>query len=215
MKSYDHKYLAEYLSRTILDSHSYLQTRLFIHGCVFPDHNPIGYLQGLFAGHPMKIHFTTYSIPKLQRLLAKLEEKATLSLWDFYRLGVLTHYLADAFTYPHNETFTDNMLAHAKYESNDLHAALSGLLSEYDGGGVPFPENDLHNGEDLWYTFCSLHETYEQTAPTAQTDASYIVPLCLLACREFAYRVPADTVFSAARVRFVSAWSGRYTRRMS
>ena len=215
MKSYDHKYLAEYLSRTILDSHSYLQTRLFIHGCVFPDHNPIGYLQGLFIGHPMKIHFTTYSIPKLQRLLAKLEEKETLSLWDFYRLGVLTHYLADAFTYPHNETFTDSMLAHAKYESNDLHTALTGLLSEYHCGDAPLPENDLHKGRDLWYTFCSLHETYEQTTPTAQTDASYIGPLCLRACREFAYRIPADTAVSAARVRFVNAWSGIYRRTMS
>ena len=215
MKSYDHKYLAEYLSRTILDSHSYLQTRLFIHGCVFPDHNPIGYLQGLFIGHPMKIHFTTYSIPKLQRLLAKLEEKETLSLWDFYRLGVLTHYPADAFTYPHNETFTDSMLAHAKYESNDLHTALTGLLSEYHCGDAPLPENDLHKGRDLWYTFCSLHETYEQTTPTAQTDASYIVPLCLRACREFAYRIPADTAVSAARVRFVNAWSGIYRRTKS
>lgn len=214
MKSYDHKYLAEYLSQTILDTHSYLQTRLFIHGCVFPDHNPIGYLQGLFTGHPMKIHFTTYSIPKLQRLLEKLEEKDALSLWDFYRLGVLTHYLADAFTYPHNENFTDNMLAHAKYESQDLHTALTELLSD-ESGEPPLPENNLRKGASLWYTFCSLHKTYEQTTPTAQMDAAYIVPLCLRACREFAYRIPAETAFSSARVRFVSAWSGIYRRTMS
>lgn len=213
MKSYDHKQLAEYLSQTILDTHTYLQVRLFIHGCVFPDHNPIGYLQGLLAGHPMKIHFTTYSIPKLQRLLEKLESRDTLSLWGYYQLGVLTHYLADAFTYPHNETFTDNMLAHEKYERQELHAALTDALS--GSGEASFPENNLHKGADLWYTFCSLHKTYEETVPAPQTDVQYIVPFCERACREFAYRMPADTLFSSARVRFVNVWSGLYRRTMS
>lgn len=211
MKSYDHKQLAEYLSQTILDTHSYLQVRLFIHGCVFPDHNPLGYLQGLFAGHPMKIHFTTYSIPKLQRLLEKLESKESLSLWGYYQLGVLIHYLADAFTYPHNETFTDNMLAHAKYESQELHTALTQALA----GDFTLSENNLHKERDLWYTFCSLHKTYEETAPAPETDVRYIMPLCERACREFAYKAPSDTVFASARVRFVNAWSGIYRRNMS
>lgn len=211
MKSYDHKHLAEYLSQTILETNSYFQTRLFIHGCVFPDHNPISYLQGLLAGHPMKIHFIIYSKPKLQRILEKLESRDTLSLWGYYQLGVLTHYLADAFTYPHNETFTDSMLAHEKYERQELHTALINALSE--PGDAALPENNLHKDADLWYTFCSLHKTYKQTVPAPQTDVQYIVPICERACREFICRQPAGTM--SARVRFVNAWSGIYRRNAS
>lgn len=148
----------------------------------------------------------------MQRLLEKLESSDGLSLWGYYQLGVLTHYLADAFTYPHNETFTDSMLVHAKYESHGLHAALTEALS---GGSSYSDENNLHKNGDLWYTFCSLHKTYEQTSPSPQTDVQYIVSLCERACREFACRQPAGTAFTSARVRFVNAWSGIYRRNMS
>lgn len=182
MKSYDHKQLAEHLTENILPAHGYLPARFFIHGAVFPDHNPISYLQGLLDGHPMKIHFTTYSRPKVQQLIEKLEKKEGLSLWGYYRLGVLIHYLADAFTYPHNETFTENMLAHAKYESQELHSALTQHLS----GDMEVTNENLKIKKNLWHTFCALHNTYEQTNPSPQTDLSYIIPLCEMVCREFA-----------------------------
>lgn len=182
MKSYDHKQLAEHLTENILSAHGYLPSRFFIHGAVFPDHNPISYLQGLLDGHPMKIHFTVYSKPKVRQLIEKLEKKEALSLWGYYKLGVLTHYLADAFTYPHNETFTDNMLAHAKYESQKLHSALTEHLS----GGKAIPDENLQKSKNLWHTFCTLHSTYKQASPSPQTDLAYIIPLCEMVCRELA-----------------------------
>ena len=37
-------------------------------------------------------------------------------MWQYYTLGKLTHYLADAFTFPHNETYPDSIAAHRRYE---------------------------------------------------------------------------------------------------
>ena len=39
-----------------------------------------------------------------------------------YLLGKLIHYIADAFTFPHNNVFKGNLVQHCKYE-NKLHQA--------------------------------------------------------------------------------------------
>ena len=46
-------------------------------------------------------------------------------MWQYYTLGKLTHYLADAFTYPHNDHFSDSLMDHHRYES-DLRLYLEG-----------------------------------------------------------------------------------------
>ena len=45
-----------------------------------------------------------------------MEEKERYSLWDYYSLGKLTHYLLDAFTYAHNDHFGKNIRSHRAYE---------------------------------------------------------------------------------------------------
>ena len=50
-------------------------------------------------------------------------------MWQYYTLGKLTHYLADAFTYPHNENYPDSMLCHHQYET-DLRAYLEEYLAD-------------------------------------------------------------------------------------
>ena len=50
-------------------------------------------------------------------------------MWQYYTLGKLTHYLADAFTYPHNDHFSDSLMDHHRYES-DLRLYLEGYLAQ-------------------------------------------------------------------------------------
>lgn len=48
-------------------------------------------------------------------------------MWQYYTLGKLTHYLADAFTYPHNENYPESLIAHRQYE-DDLRSYLAQYL---------------------------------------------------------------------------------------
>ena len=50
-------------------------------------------------------------------------------MWQYYTLGKLTHYLADAFTYPHHENYPDSMLCHHQYET-DLRSYLEEYLAK-------------------------------------------------------------------------------------
>lgn len=177
MLSKDHRLLGEYLASQMIENTSPLATRLFIKGCVFPDHNPWTYLRGVFMGHPFKTHFVFLSYPKIMRLSNKLENRAKFYLWDYYTLGALLHYVADAFTYPHNEHFTGSMLEHTKYERGPLHQTFSKYLEEFCTDTAQ-ADSTASIGE----FFSKLHSAYTQVEPSARCDSIYICRACAMIC---------------------------------
>ncbi len=178
MLSKDHRLLGEYLAGQMIGHTSPLAIRLFIKGCVFPDHNPWTYLRGVFMWHPFKTHFVFLSYPEIMRLCEKLENRTRLYLWDYYTLGALLHYAADAFTYPHNELFTGSMLEHARYERSELHQTFSRYLSEEFSISTAQADSTASIGE----CFAKLHSAYMQAEPSARCDSMYICRACTVIC---------------------------------
>ena len=177
MLAKDHRLLGEYLASQLMEQVSPLRVHLFLTGCVFPDHNPETYLKGLCIGHPLKTHFYRLSRKKIERLCKKLEQKETLRLFDYYTLGTLTHFLADAFTFPHNDHFGGNMLDHAYYERSLLHPA----IEQYIIYQSTLPASPRRSGS-LLAAFHLQHQGYLNTPPSPQCDAEHIVNICTLAC---------------------------------
>ncbi len=178
MISKDHRLLGEYLARQIIKNTSPLAIHLFVTGCVFPDHNPVTYLRGMCMGHPLKTHFLFLSYPEILRLCDKLESRTRLHLWDYYTLGALTHYVADAFTFPHNEHYTGTMLEHARYE----HAQLHPVFEQYLTMDFPMENHALIKRQGIGDTFSELHDSYMGTEPEPLCDARYICQACTLLC---------------------------------
>lgn len=178
MLSKDHRLLGEFLASKMIKNTSTLATHLFVTGCVFPDHNPLTYLYGLYLGHPLKAHFLFLSYPKIMHLCNKLESRETLYIWDYYTLGALLHYVADAFTYPHNEHYTGTMLEHAQYEHIDLHQIFEPYLTADFSIGM-YDQNDM---KPIGSTFVELHDSYMENAPTTLNDAEYICKACTMVC---------------------------------
>ncbi len=178
MISKDHRLLGEFLAQQMLKNISPLATHLFVTGCVFPDHNPLTYLRGLYMGYPLKTHFLFLSYPEIQRLCNKLENRRKLYLWDYYTLGALLHYVADAFTFPHNEHYTGNMLEHAQYEHGQLHRTFEQYLTRE----FHIEMCTTGNVRSIGSYFSELHESYMETEPTALCDARYICQACTMIC---------------------------------
>lgn len=183
MISKDHRLLGEFLARQMIKHTSPLATHLFVTGCVFPDHNPWTYLRGLYMGHPLKSHFSFLSYPEIMRLCSKLENRKYLYLRDYYTLGALLHYVADAFTFPHNEHYTGNMLEHTQYEHMQLHPVFEQYLTgafESERFEIEwYVKNHMQSMESL---FQELHDSYMKTEPTAFVDAAYICQTCAMIC---------------------------------
>ena len=100
----------------------------FLFGSVEPDLNALTYLKGI--AHGMGLHGHNYAqvLPRIVRLSALLKDRQAWRVQDYYRMGKLIHYVADAFTFPHNAWFQGDLRAHIRYEMRlaaCFHSALS------------------------------------------------------------------------------------------
>ena len=178
MFSKDHRLLGNMLAEQMIKRDSSLATRLFVTGCVFPDHNPWTYIKGTCKGHPLKSHFIFSTRFKIESLLNKLENKSTLRIKDYYILGELVHYTADAFTFSHNDHYIGNMLKHAEYEHIHLHEAFEENCCDEIDKNLCL-EKDSRPLETI---FTELPQSYLEEDMEPMIDVKYICQICTTVC---------------------------------
>ncbi len=110
MQLRDHRILAVFLIDKMGRSMSFFYRRMFILGSLEPDRKPFTYLHGITKGEKFHGHNYENILPVMRKLFESPQSKDKLGIRDYYRLGKLTHYVADAFTYPHNRIFQGSLL---------------------------------------------------------------------------------------------------------
>lgn len=183
MQFSDHKILAMYLinygNSKELMRHKYA----FVLGSVMPDANIFTYVKGFLKGRPFQMHYTVNLQSVIQRKMKYLAGKRKFTWLDYFRLGVLTHFLADTFTYPHNEIFHGNMIEHAIYEGKMLHPIFQNAVLQ------KITELEMERKQNMWDIWCNAHEKYMETQPSPWVDIRYIVSVCQLVCEQL---IPAE-----------------------
>lgn len=61
-------------------------------------------------------HNIDSSIKKIEKLIFKLEKSKKENIFFWIKVGCITHYIADYFTYPHTKSFDGGFLKHISYE---------------------------------------------------------------------------------------------------
>lgn len=168
MQTRDHKVLGELLMANTGFNIPYLYRKAFILGSIEPDMNPFTYLHGFTKG--VKFHGHNYGnvLSVMKKLFDSVQEQKYFGARFYYRLGKLTHYIADAFTFPHNKGFHGGLREHCRYEST-LHEEFSGMLQKHVAIGIR-PGN--------WNSFqCVeiLHKEYMKEAGGCEIDCRYIL----------------------------------------
>lgn len=128
MQKRSHKLLASTLLRSENGFSSKRFELAFLFGSFQPDCNPLTYLKGSLRAYKFRGHNYSNSQYYIQRHILRLQRRKHWTMWQYYTLGKLTHYLADAFTFPHNEHYPDTLLEHHQYET-DLRAYLEEYLA--------------------------------------------------------------------------------------
>ena len=83
----------------------------FLFGSFQPDCNPFSYLKGSLRARTFGGHNYTNSREYIYDHIQRLQQRHKVwTMWQYYTLGKLTHYLADAITYPHNENVESPLL---------------------------------------------------------------------------------------------------------
>jgi len=159
------------LASALLNSHDGFQARrfelAFLFGSFQPDCNPFSYLKGSRHGKALGGHNYINSRSYIAAHIEKLQQRKSWSIWHYYTLGKLTHYLADAFTYPHNEHFPDSMMDHHRYETTLRHHFSAYLAQQ------KLRRETL--SRSLTETLTELHRQYMGAGSSPQRDIEYIL----------------------------------------
>lgn len=170
MKAENHKQLANYLAEKYISDVPPRYVRAFKLGCVEPDKNITTYFKGSIKYQWMRGHNWNNMSRYIRRTSRKLERKEDLRLLDFYKLGKLIHYVADAFTLAHNEFFEKNLKKHRSYEKR-LQEYFASQLQKY-----------RHITDTLYDSvmdlICSYHNDYLNSPKSIHTDASFCIKVC-------------------------------------
>ena len=139
----------------------------FLFGSFQPDCNPLSYLKGSLRASKFRGHNYTNSLPYIESRIARLQRRSSWTMWQYYTLGKLTHYLADAFTYPHNEHWPDSLMDHHRYETD-----LRQYFSDYMAHRTP---RQLKAAQELTAALEELHRQYMENCSTTGRDTRYIL----------------------------------------
>ncbi len=167
MQKRSHTLLASALLRS---EHGFRARRFelaFLFGSFQPDCNPLSYLKGSLHAYKLRGHNYTNSQHYINAHIEKLQCRSRWTMWQYYTLGKLTHYLADAFTYPHNESFPDSLMDHHRYES-ELRLYLAAHLARRS-----IPRGQAC--QNLAASIQELHHQYMSSSSDPQQDTRFIL----------------------------------------
>ena len=181
MRKKSHISLAKYIVNTsdqqTLDKHK----KAFYFGSILPDCKP----SFLTKRHEMDETFDIVK-RKMDYLTNGFHNFDEHSTRYFTRLGEVTHYIADYFTFPHNKEYPGNMRQHCEYEGRLKHMLREYIanLSEEDflrwkDGSVTENGEEFQSVSDICEFICSEHVRYiGQQNHSVEEDCRYIVSIC-------------------------------------
>ena len=170
MRTADHRRLGQYLLRETEEYKTLplLHKISFIWGNIEPDINYVTYLKGFSENKKFQGHNSQNGMKHIKKLTEKIEGKP-LNVITCYRAGKITHYIADAFTFPHNDGFTGNIKNHMSYERR-LHCKFSQYLDK-----ASFPFRVKIQEPDPWVVFACMHARYILWRKTQTDDIEYML----------------------------------------
>ncbi len=160
--------LSEFRDETLM-AHAYM----FQFGSLLPDLVPTF----LTRKHRMD---TTFDIleKKLRKVVEEYDGREGLSMSGCKDLGVVTHYIADYFTLPHNHKFKGNLRAHVSYEEVLKHA-MRQYVSQENIENQPLIRMTMSSVDEICEFIKNCHMEYIKMAVDGQDiDCRHSVEVC-------------------------------------
>ena len=170
MRGKSHQCLGKYLVEHYMSNQPKRHKQAFLLGCIEPDRNPATYLKGSLRYQWLRGHNYKNARGFMQRVSHRLENRSHLNMLDYYTLGKLIHYTADAFTSAHNDTFSTDLNIHREYEA----AMQNHFLSYMQDDPLVNPETAPSVMEAIY-----SHRRAYKTQPTdIRTDTRFVLSAC-------------------------------------
>lgn len=167
------KYLASQDELVSLNKH-YIA---FIVGSILPDCMPS------FITRRHRLEDTLFI---LKKELQKVSECSEVTFRFCLHLGIVLHYIADYFTYPHNKIFHGNFLEHCLWEKNQLKYLTSYLQK-------PTVKS---NTNGLCMYLQRKHEQYLKESVSLEHDCKYIAEVSYHFAIRFVQAINVDIAYN-------------------
>lgn len=170
MRGKSHTLLGTYLLKHYMPDIPNRHKRAFLLGCIEPDRNPVTYLKGSLRFQWLRGHNYLNAQRFMQRIANRLEQKDSFSLFDYYTLGKLIHYTADAFTFAHNDSFPESLEYHREYEALLQNHFVKYLHSD--------PRVDIRTFHSIMAGIRSCHREYRLEEGSIHRDSRFALQAC-------------------------------------
>lgn len=160
-------YLVNNIDNELFENHK----KAFIVGSVLPDCRP----SFVTTKHNME---ETFDLVKdyIESLTTESDEFKRIATAYARRLGEVTHYLADFFTYPHNEEFEGNIRQHCIYEKHLKHALRKYIKSAEFVVNTRVADS-INTPDELCNYVKAVHREYLENVNDVLYDCEYIVSM--------------------------------------
>jgi len=172
MRKKSHISLAIYLMKSMDTEALTNHKKAFCFGSILPDCVP----SFITRKHCIE---DTFEILKNEIIKITDDYEMDKGITGYYcrHLGVITHYVADYFTFPHNNIFEGNLREHCSYE-NDLKFAFRAYVKSDDAKRVREKNGTFHTVDEICKVIIEMHDEYLNAIKVIKIDCMYIVELC-------------------------------------
>ncbi len=172
MRKKSHISLASYLIKSMRTQELNNHKKAFYIGSILPDCVP----SFITRKHCIE---DTFGILKDEIIKITDDYDMDKGITGYYcrHLGVITHYLADYFTFPHNEIFKGSLREHCSYEK-DLKFAFRAYVKSEDAKHIRVKNGTFHTVDEICKFIKQTHDEYLKAIKVIKIDCMYIVELC-------------------------------------
>ncbi|TAH73802.1 MAG: hypothetical protein EWM47_02395 [Anaerolineaceae bacterium] len=172
MRKKSHISLAKFLVHNNKEHQLSEHKKAFYIGSILPDIKP----SFLTRRHTIEETFDIL-IDEIKRITVDYDFSKGISGYYARHLGIITHYLADYCTFPHNSCYTGSMTDHVYYEK-EMKYQLREYIQLDDIHRSTVQEQMLHTFDEIIQFIKSTHKEYLKAFKAVKQDIRYIIELC-------------------------------------
>ncbi len=166
MRKKSHIALASFLAKECENSYINNNRLMFRIGSILPDIKP---------SFLYKRHEYNTTVEDLEAYTQKMLSNPNLSSRKkALMLGQISHYVADYFTYPHNDFFLGNLKEHCEYEETLKRMLKAYLKTDYASKELPQFKR-AYSVEEVFDRLKSKHAIYSKQEAGIECDIEFIV----------------------------------------
>ena len=172
MRKKSHISLAKFLVNNMQVQDLHQHKKAFYIGSILPDISP----SFITKRHTIDETFFVL-LEEIKKITVDYDFNKGINGYYARHLGVVTHYLSDYCTYPHNDIFEGTIKTHVYYEK-ELKHSLKAYVRHENNQNIRKQSRLDCSFEEIIHLICKIHNEYLRAIKNVHHDIKFIIDIC-------------------------------------